>query len=70
MNMNGVSTKEDLNIIPFGSYDYLIGMDWLEKHIVVLDFYSKAFTCLDEEGNSRTVQGIPRPISIREISTL
>jgi hypothetical protein len=25
---------------------------------------------LDEEGNSRTVQGIPRPISVRDISAL
>jgi hypothetical protein len=28
------------------------------------------FTCLDEEGNSMTVKGIPRDISIRDISTL
>jgi hypothetical protein len=70
VSMNGVSTKEDLNIIPLGSYDFLIGMDWLDKHHVVLDCYNKDFTCLDEEGNSRMVQGIPRPISIREISTL
>jgi hypothetical protein len=27
MDMNGLSTKEYLNIIPLGSYDYLIGMD-------------------------------------------
>jgi hypothetical protein len=69
INMNGVNTKADLNIIPLGSYDYLIGMDWLEKHHV-LDFYNMVFTCFDEEGNSRTVQGIPRPISVREILAL
>jgi hypothetical protein len=27
MHMNGLSTREDLNIIHLGSYDYLIGMD-------------------------------------------
>jgi hypothetical protein len=70
MDMNGLSTKEYLNIIPLGSYDFLIGMDWLDKHHVVLDCYNKAFTCLDEEGNLRTVQGIPREVSIREISSL
>jgi hypothetical protein len=42
-----------------GSYDCLIGMDWLHQHHVVLDCYNKALTCLDEEGNLRTVQGIP-----------
>jgi hypothetical protein len=30
MDMNGLSTREDLNITPLGSYDCLIGMDWLE----------------------------------------
>jgi hypothetical protein len=30
----------------------------------------KEFTCLDEEENLRTIQGIPREISIREISTM
>jgi predicted aspartyl protease len=50
INLNGVSTNVDLNIIPLGSYDILIGMDWLEKHHVVLDFHDNKFTCLDEEG--------------------
>jgi hypothetical protein len=53
-----------------GSYDCLIGMDWLDQHHVVLDYYNKAFTCLDEEGNLRAVQGIPRVVTIREVSTL
>jgi hypothetical protein len=45
-------------------------MDWLEKHHVFLDCYNNTSTCLHEEGNSRTVQAIPRPISVREISSL
>jgi hypothetical protein len=70
INMNGVNTKAGLNIIPLGSYDCLIGMDWLVKHHDVLYCYNKDLTYLDEEGNSRMVQGIPRPIFVREISTL
>jgi hypothetical protein len=68
--MNGINTKEDLNIIPLGSYDFLIGMDWMEKHCDVSYCYNKAFTCHYEEENSRIVQGIPRPIFIREIPTM
>jgi hypothetical protein len=68
--MNGMSTKEDLNIFPLGSYDCLIGMDWLDQHHVVLDFHNKEFTYLDEEGNLRTVQGIPRAVVVREISAM
>ena len=30
MDMNGMSTKDELNILPLGSYDFLIGMDWLD----------------------------------------
>jgi hypothetical protein len=41
MDMNGLSTRENLNIIPLGSYDFLIGMDWLDQHHVVLDCYNK-----------------------------
>jgi hypothetical protein len=65
--MNEINSKEYLNIILLGSYDCLICMDWIEKHRVVLDCYNKVFTCLDEEGNSRTMQGIPRPIFFQAI---
>jgi hypothetical protein len=65
MDMNGLDTKVDLNIIPLGSYDFLIGMDWLDKHHDILYFYNKDFTCLDEEGNLRQIQGIPKEVSIR-----
>jgi predicted aspartyl protease len=53
MEMNGLCTKDDLNIISLGLYDCLIGMDWLGEHHVVLDCYNKVFTCLDEEENLR-----------------
>jgi hypothetical protein len=70
IKMNGINIKAYLNIIPLGSYEFLIGMDWIEKNNVVLYCYNFFFTCLDEEGNSRTMQGILRPISVREISAL
>jgi hypothetical protein len=70
IDMNGLSTKVDVNIIPLGSYDYLIGMDWLGKYHVVLDCYNKTTTCLDEEGKQGKIQGIPRVIVVREISTM
>jgi hypothetical protein len=49
MEMNGLHTKVDLNIIPLGSYDCLIGMDWLDENHAILECYNKEFTCLDEE---------------------
>ena len=48
MNMNGLNTREYLNIFPLGFYDYLIGMDWLDQHHAILDCHNKAFSSLDE----------------------
>ena len=70
IDMNEINTMVDVNIIPLGSYDCLIGMDWLEKHHVVLDCYNKTITCLDEEGQQGKIQGILRIVAIREISTM
>jgi hypothetical protein len=70
ISINGVNTSIDLNIIPLGSYDILIGMDWLDKHHAILDCHKRKFTCLDGDGKQSTVKGVPRSISIREISTI
>jgi hypothetical protein len=65
IDMNGLNIKVYVNIIPLGSYDYLIEMDWLDKHHVVLDCYNKTIKCLDEEGNQGKIQGIPRVVVVR-----
>jgi hypothetical protein len=70
VDMNGLSTKDELNVLPLGSYDCLIGMDWLDQHHAIFDCRNKAFTFLDEEENQKTVQGIPRAVVVREISTM
>ena len=41
--MDGLVTYVNLNILPLGSYDVLIGMDWLEAHRVSLDCYIEDF---------------------------
>jgi hypothetical protein len=70
IDMNRLNTKAYLNIFRLGSYDCLIRMDWLDQHHTLLDYHNKEFTCLDEAGKLRRVQGIPREVTIREISTL
>jgi hypothetical protein len=70
LDMNGLSTRDELNILPLGSYDYLIGMDWLDQTHAILDCRDKAFNCLDKEGNPRKVQGILRAVTIKEISAM
>ena len=39
--MNDFNMHADLNILPLGSYDMLIGMDGLEKHRVMLNCFDK-----------------------------
>ena len=68
--MDGLVTYANLNVLPLGSYDVLIRMDWLEVHRVKLDYYNKNFECMDEEGNLRVVKGIPKVISIRQSSAM
>ena len=63
-------TKIDLNILPLGSYDMIIGMDWLEKNKVVLNCYEKTFTYIAEDQVLRTVRGLPKPVSVRQISAM
>ena len=51
VNLNGFPTRINLNILPIGSYDILIGMGWLEKHHVMLDCLHKSILFIDNQGN-------------------
>jgi hypothetical protein len=62
--MNELRTQIDLNILPLGSYDVLIGMDGLEKFKVVLDCYNKSFTCVHERGSIINIKGLSRPVNV------
>ena len=70
MFMSQFRTQVKLNVLTLGSYDVLIGMDWVEIHQVVLNCFQKTFTCLNYKGERITVKGIPRKVSVRKISVL
>ena len=42
----------------------------MDQHHALLDFCNKRFTCLNKEGNRKIVQGIPRAVAVREISSI
>ena len=63
-------TSIKLNVLTLGPYDMLIGMDWLEQHRVVLNFFDKTFNCVNNYGEIVNVRGIPRKTAIRQISAL
>ena len=68
--MDQFETFVKLNVLPLGSYDMLIGMDWLEQHRVVLNFFDKTFNCINNDGELIKVKGIPRKTAIRHIYVL
>ena len=68
--MDQFETSVNLNVLPLGSYDMLIGMDWLEQHRVILNYFDKTFTCVSNNGELINVKGIPRKTVVRQISAL
>ena len=70
VKLNNSPPKIDLNILPLGSYDVLIGMDRLEQHHVMLDCLYKSILCTDRKGNHMNIQGIHKKVFIWQISSL
>ena len=68
--MDKFETFVKLNVLPLGSYDLLISVDWLEQHRVILNCYDKTFTCLKSDEKLVSVKGIPRKTTIRQIYPL
>ena len=58
-------TRINLNFFPLGSYDMIIGMDWLEKYKVILNCFDKTFTYVAEDKIFRKVNGFSTPVSLR-----
>ena len=45
-------------------------MDWLEKRKSIMNYWDKTLHCIDEEGRPFMLKGKPKPIYVRQISTL
>ena len=70
LSIDGQSTKLNLNILPLESYNIIIGMDWLEKRKVILNFYEKSLIYRDGNNTIRMIQGIRKLILVRQILTM
>ena len=62
--LNNFQIEVNLNILPLGSYDLLIGMDWLEKRKAMMNCWDKTLHCIDEEGKPFILHGKQKPFSI------
>ena len=50
LRLAGQTITTELNVLPLGSYDVLIGMDWLEKRWSVINCKTKTISYRDELG--------------------
>ena len=63
-------SRINLNVLPLGSYDMIIGLDFLEKYKVVLNCFDKTFTYVVEDQIVRKIEGIRKHVSLRQISAM
>lgn len=54
----------NLNILPLGSYDVLIGMDWLERQWALVNCKDKTINFLFENSVRLEVQGVKREVKL------
>jgi hypothetical protein len=59
IELNGFLTTIELNIFPLGSYDNLIGMDWLERHKAKVDCYAKVVEFHNDKAKLVEVKRVP-----------
>eukprot|EP00253_Pinus_taeda_P018941 PITA_18941 len=64
----GQPMTADLNVLPLGSYDILIGMDWLEKHWSLVNCKTKTIYYKDDLGQQQELQGIKHPVQTQPIT--
>jgi hypothetical protein len=64
------TTRLKVYITTLGVYDLIIGMDWLEVHRALVDFFAKRVLCVDDEGRPVEIQGVQRRVSLHFISTM
>lgn len=67
LNLVYYYTTLNLNVLPLGSYNISIGMDFLENHGAIINRLTKIVTCTNHEGKNQIIQGIPKPIIVRQI---
>ena len=57
LNLGEFVTKVNLYVTILGSYDIVIGMDWLESQEVILNCKMKLLSLVDDEGHRHVIVG-------------
>jgi hypothetical protein len=70
LNLGEFVTRVNLYVTILGSYDVVIGMDWLETHEAILNCKTKRLSLVDDEGHRRAIVGRNQGVSLRFVSSL
>jgi hypothetical protein len=70
INLGDFIANVNLYVTTLGSYDIVIGMDWLESHDAILNCKMKRLSLIDDLGQSRVIVGRNQGVSLRFISSL
>jgi hypothetical protein len=70
LNLGEFVTRVNLYVTILGSYDVVIGMDWLESHEAILNCKMKWLSLVDDEGQRRVIVGRNQGVSLRFVSSL
>jgi hypothetical protein len=57
LNLGEFVTRANLYVMILGSYDVVIGMDWLESHEATLNCKTKQLSLVDDEGQRCVIVG-------------
>jgi hypothetical protein len=70
LNLGEFVMRVNLYVTILGSYDVVIGMDWLETHEAILNCKTKRLSLVDDEGQRRVIVGRNQGVSLRFVSSL
>ena len=70
LNLGDFVTRGNLYFMILGSYDVVIGMDWLETHEAILNCKTKQLSLVDDEGQRRVIVGRNQGVSLWFVSSL
>jgi hypothetical protein len=70
VEMGVCASRLKVYVTALGTYDLIIGMDWLESHRAMVDFFAKRELCFDDEGRSVKIHGVQSKVSLHFISTI
>jgi hypothetical protein len=70
LNLGYFFTRDHLYVTTLGSYDIMIGTNWLESHEAILNCKMKWFCLVDDEGQRCMIVGWNQGVSLSFISSL